>query len=199
MKDPMKPCSQHKPHLAWLALDTLEAARAEKLRAHLELCPGCRQYWADICALSRDHQRAAEALPDARAGEAFHRHLDRRIQAEAARPGLLRTFDRLWRGVDPMNLRFASAVAAVLVAALVMIWTSRPRPTARPADLAVTAALPHQTQSVALPPPTLLAYRVAPNRSPDALDDLVARQAAGSSFGAEALTIYAFRPADLDP
>lgn len=199
MKDTMKPCSQNKQHLTWLALDALDAERAEKLRAHLEVCPGCRQYWADICAISRGHERLAEALPEARAGETFHRRLDRRIQAEAARPGLLRTLDALWRVVGPMNPRFTSAAAAVLVAASVVIWTSRPRPTALPADLAVTAPITHRTESVALPPPTLSAYRVAPNRSPDALDELVARQSAGSSPSGDARTLYAFRRADVDP
>lgn len=199
MKDPMKPCSQNKKALVWLALDALEAERADSLRKHLEVCPGCREYWADLRALGREHQRAAETLPETPAGAAFHRRLQQRLEADASRPGLLQALDTFRRAFGSINLRFTGAAAAVLVAVLVLMWTSRERSVPRPASLTVTAPLPPRTESDALPPPTLSAYRVAPNRSPDALEELVARQAAGSSSAGDAPTIYAFRRSAVEP
>lgn len=199
MNDPMKPCSQHQKAIAWLVIDALDVARAGVVRKHLEACPACREYWADLRAIGREHQHAAENFPETPVGEAFHRRLEQRLEADDSRPGLLQALDTFRRAFDSIDLRFASAAAAVLAAALVLWWTTRQGPSPRPTEFTVTAPLLPRTESIALPPPTLSSYRVAPNRSPDALDELVARQAVGSSSAGAAATIYAFRRSELEP
>ena len=44
----MKPCVENRKPIALLAVNALEGPEASELRAHLELCSGCRKYLEEI-------------------------------------------------------------------------------------------------------------------------------------------------------
>ncbi len=55
----MKPCSNHRKLIAWLAVDALDDPQTRSLRAHLETCEGCRRYLAEISNVAQKLSAAA--------------------------------------------------------------------------------------------------------------------------------------------
>jgi anti-sigma factor RsiW len=196
MKDPMKPCSHNKEALAWLALDSLPSDDATRLRAHLDACAGCRRYWAELRVIVRNPQGAAEALTEARLGEAFYRRLQERIQADAARPALVRSLAAAWRRVSSIQAVSVTAAAAIVVAGLALLWLARP-PGAPSPQVPANPPLPER-QAAGSPPPTFSAYRLALNTSPDALEELLTRQAARCTSAGDAKALHAFRRTEVE-
>ena len=185
----MKPCAQNQKRIAWLAADTLDADAADELRAHLNICPGCRQYWRELTDICRDHSEAANDLPEVRPSLSFHERLARRIRQEETRRVPVSALEilRQWR-LDWRVAISAVALALIVIAALQRPGRYRevpkPAPTA-PQIAAARAAIDSQ--------PTFSSYRVAANTSIEALDELLTQQAAHRSWSAQALPVSATR------
>ena len=68
----MKPCFGNRKQLALLAIGGLTRGREITLRAHLEACPGCRAYLAEISGVA-GKLKAIEPSSEIRASDDFHR------------------------------------------------------------------------------------------------------------------------------
>ena len=80
----MKPCSNNRKLIAWLAVDALPASQAGELRAHIQDCPGCRRYLDEISSVAKSLS-TPELPPDIQASASFHGRIVRALAAEAAR------------------------------------------------------------------------------------------------------------------
>lgn len=195
----MKPCADQKKRIAWMALNVLNPEDARKLRAHLEGCPACGHYWREVSALCHEHASAAELLPEAPADETFHRRLRRRIAADEAQGA--------WQAFFPARparrgLTAAAAVVALLAlsVALALLWPTRQENGSLPRTSTSTSRIePSAMISPAAPqPPTLSTYRMALNRSFDALDELLAEQAFHTASSLQTMTFSALSRTDLE-
>jgi anti-sigma factor RsiW len=172
----MKPCPDQQKLIAWLALDSLDARSAQELRAHLETCPGCRHYFAEMSRLAGQIASAAPAEPLA-ASDAFHRQLMVKINAEATTPvwatilDSLRTIIFNWRVARPV----AAVLVALLVAGILVAIESRLRSPVRVHPPAQVVLAP-VTVAAVNPAPTIANYQQVASQSLEKLDDLLARQ-----------------------
>src|SRR5690349_14905194 len=92
----MKPCAKNQKALSWLAIGALGEREEAELRAHVENCPGCRRQFEQISRVAGELTAAAQAEPERKHSDLFHRQLTRRIQAEG-RGSLWSWFGGLWR------------------------------------------------------------------------------------------------------
>ena len=148
----MKVCANNRKPLAWLAIGALEEAQAGALRAHLEACPGCRDYLRQIERAARQ-LREAEAAPVAEPSPFFHQRLRHALREAPPRP----IFG--WRLALP-----------ALALAVVLLLTSRPlhvAPAPRPAPVASAEDMDM----------TILNYQIAADQSVEKLDRLLTEQA----------------------
>ena len=169
----MKPCSRNRKLLAWLALDELDARRAEALRAHIQTCEGCRCYLEELSAVMNQLD-AAETTPDMQASDAFHRRLVALLRSEQpASP-----WASLVAHFAAARLSWRVAVPVLGAAALVIVMLSileRQPAVHLPAPTVVQAGSAPVLTSV--PTPTIANYQRVANRSLEELDDLLTRQA----------------------
>lgn len=178
----MKPCAHHQKPLAWLALDVLDADSAAKLRVHLGVCAGCRQYWDEVSKLCREQAEASEAFPRIPADESFHRRLKQRIVSNPPRASWWRAMDGFVHGIV-LQTRQPLTLAAVLTVALAAALLRWDRPHQPPTPSPVTGSAPMRDHQTFDAPPTLAVYRTTANDSMEALDDLLSRQAAHGGVG----------------
>jgi hypothetical protein len=176
----MKPCTKNKKLIAWLALDELDAAPAQELRAHLKTCSACGQYWREISAVCQAHSAAGARLREVPASEPFHHNLVRRIKQDGAparsSPAreLLMRWLAGWRVVLPAGL-------CVLV--LLGIYHGSGRRPDAPRGLPATPVSGSGASGGGYLEPSLTWYGGAADISPEALDELLAKQALrGSSL-----------------
>ena len=81
----MKPCSNNRKLIAWLALGVLDAHQERSLRAHLETCQECRRYRDEISDVT-EKLAAVKVRSDVWASETFHQKLAGKLRAEASVP-----------------------------------------------------------------------------------------------------------------
>jgi anti-sigma factor RsiW len=189
----MKPCWKNRKLMAWLALDALDARRADQLRAHIETCDPCRRYLEELAAV-KEKLSAAEVSSDAEASESFHRKLVARLRAEqprslwevlAARVAAVRLN---WRVALPVS------VAAAVVIVLLAILARQPQ-VSHPAGINRQAVVPEGPRRDLSP--TVSNYQQAASRSPDELDDLLTAQARRPRSPAPIYTASVFASADV--
>ena len=77
----MKPCSNNRKLIAWLAVDDLDVHEERKLRSHLETCEGCRRYLDEISFVTQT-LAATKPNPDIQTSESFHRKVVDSLRAE---------------------------------------------------------------------------------------------------------------------
>jgi anti-sigma factor RsiW len=171
----MKPCSDNRKQLAWLAAGALDETQSRELRAHVETCAGCREYLSEMTVVT--HKLAASKItPEIQASEAFHQRVVRSVRA--VKPvTVLATLVVAIRG-GLLSWRLAVPVAALIVVLGFIEWNgsrqhkgevvSIPQPVAR---VVVTPRIENDL------PPTFSNYRMAANRSSESFDELLARQA----------------------
>jgi len=170
----MKACEQNKKSLSLFAIGDLGADEARQLQSHIQTCPGCREYFREISNLTGDLKAAGAATPQFETSAAFHRAWSRRIMSEA-QPGILAdVFALPWlRG---WNWSFvAPAAVAAMALTLVLLLPKHSH-----------QALPGQTRAVAAHTdmaPTFAAYHALANRSLEALDRELTREAAALPAG----------------
>lgn len=184
----MKPCPDKKNVITWLALDSLDAPSARELRTHLEICPGCRHYLAEMVRLAGQITAAAPAdhadhLPPS---EMFHHQVMLRIKAEAATP--------VWKAIlaslrpSSFSWRVALPGAAILAALLMVEIEFRPHSATGVLPPSPVASQPATVATVDLAP-TIAHYRQVASQSLEKLDDLLARE--GEQTGPPAQTCTA--------
>jgi anti-sigma factor RsiW len=174
----MKPCSRNRPFIAWLALGCLEARHERELRPHLETCEGCRDYLAQMSAVTKTLLKA-EAASEATPSSAFHRRLVTRLCEAESNSAWHKTVEFI-RSVFS-NPRFAFRMAAVLpvfaiigvAIALLFAHLHRPqKPQPAHEEVQVAAQVVGSKDFV----PTMLNYQMAANDSIDRFEDLLSRQ-----------------------
>jgi len=168
----MKPCSNNRKLIAWLAVDALDDPQTRSLRAHLETCEGCRRYLAEISNVARKLSAAATP-PDIQAAESFHQRVLSALRAEetgSAWETLLARFRATlltWRVVLP-------AVGATALAIIALSHVARRPAVPVPAPAVARAVLTPNAESNL--DPTLSNYHTVANRSLEQLDELLIRQ-----------------------
>jgi Putative zinc-finger len=181
----MNPCKQHKMNLALLAAGALDNAESRRLQQHLVECPGCRQYRQELLEICNEHSWAGENLAPLDASEEFHFRLEHRIRSREPAPQRTPTsFD--WRFALNWKIAISTAAAVALVLAVLQF---RPK-------TEVAESIPPISKPKAIRPagveskPSFLAYRLAANRSLEALDALLASEATKSSASSGTATAF---------
>jgi hypothetical protein len=168
----MNVCRRRRKEIALLALNATGGEPARELRSHLESCPGCCQYLAEISHVS-ERIRGAEAESGIEASPAFHRKFVAALRREEARPETLATIVQAllsrWRVSVPVSL-------VLLVTAVVLVWSSGKHqpPSSMPGDGSTRVASSGAAKDVE---PTISNYSAAANRSLEQFDELLTQQA----------------------
>ena len=166
----MKPCAAYRKPVALLAAAALSDAESGPIQEHLHTCPGCRAYLAQISAISADHSAAASALPAVEVRPRLYQRVAAAIRSSPTAPGA-------GGGMAWAMGRFqlAGVASLLFVAALGSLALLKPSPSTvvAPVKRVATLVPPAETGGT-----RLVAYRLALNRSPEALDQLLAAEAA---------------------
>lgn len=171
----MNPCASRRESVALLASGQTPDDEAVDLRIHLQSCSGCRDYYRQLVAVCEEHAAAAAQLPEARVPARLFQRVATRIRSESEpRP----TAEPLsgffgWRPV--LGWAALLAVLGLLVVPLFKAFKSS-------STVQVTSVRPPTPVAPAVSPtsthPSLLVYRRALNRSPEALEELLAEEVA---------------------
>jgi anti-sigma factor RsiW len=159
----MKPCSNYRKRIAWLALGALDSRDERELRDHLPTCPGCRNYLEEMSGVS-ENLSAYSISPDICASETFHQKLARRVKAPEARFRWAVLVPR-WKVALPVM----GAAAAVVTA---LLFVLRPPGGSSPSSSPVKSvtAMPRAERDL---PPTISNYEMIANRSLERLDEFL--------------------------
>lgn len=185
----MKPCPSHRESVALLACGALPLGEADELRRHLHECAGCGEYLRQLSAVCDDHTAAAHHLPDAEVSPRLRGRIAALIRADA--DGRLN--DSLFTGFTGWGRIAGVAALLALLVGSVMVFRKPPPP----APVAGTPAPP--PTRTANPPAAsvkLITYRLALNRSPEDLDELLSHEAARPAFNPP--TVFRVSLARLD-
>ena len=165
----MKPCFNKRKLIAWLAVDALDARAEDEVRAHLEICAGCRGYLAEI---SRVKERLAVAVPDSdiSVSASFHPAVLARLEKLPSAP-VWETVLAGWRA-HPVAWRVALPLAAVLLV-LIRIGTWEAPRSGKPGGVRVPMVAAEAGFDLT---PSIANYQQAISQSPDQLDALLTRQ-----------------------
>jgi hypothetical protein len=149
----MKVCATNRQPVALLAIGALDESQTEELRAHLQVCPGCRDYLAEIERVAKQLRRA-EAPPEIQPSPFFHRRVQRSLLVERPRPAFG------WRLAMP-----------VFVMAAILLWTLR-----QPSPVLVSARPPAPAMAANNSDMSILNYQNAADQSLDKLDRILTEQ-----------------------
>lgn len=178
----MNPCVSRRESVALLASGQCPERAAVELRHHLQSCSGCREYYRQLVAVCEEHAAAAAQLPEVRVPLRLYHRVATRIRSGSERrpSGMPRGGSIDWRPI--VGWAALLVVLGVLVLPLLKVFKSSP--TAQ-----VTSVPPPTPVARAAGPstihPSLLAYRLALNRSPEALEKLLAEEVAKPTSGPE--------------
>jgi len=168
----MKPCSNNRKLIAWLAVDALDDRQTRSLRAHLETCEGCRRYLAEISNVAQKLSAAA-APPDIHAAASFHQRVLGALRAQETASAWetlvagLRATLLTWRVVLPTVGATALAIVAL------SIFARRPVVPVPAPTFAQAVLTPNAKRNL---DPTIANYHTVANRSLEQLDELLIRQ-----------------------
>jgi len=168
----MKPCSNKRKHIAWLALDALNVRQAQDLRAHLETCAGCRRYLEEISTVTQK-LTAPEMKPAPRASASFHQSVVGRLRAEESRSAWAAPVANFWEAILNWRVALPAAGAAVIIVAVLSTSLWRPRVVL---PLPASATIVVAPNLINNPAPTIANYQMVANQSLEKLDELLTRQ-----------------------
>ncbi len=188
----MKPCSKNRKLIALLAADALPAAGTEPLRSHLQTCDGCRAYYEEISQVT---YRLATTVrpPEMQTSIFFHRRVLQGLRAAEA-PSVWEKLIALVRSAL-LDWRLAVPLAAVAVIA-VAVWLTYSPPAAVIKPNRTTAQIVPPPAPKSDPPPTISAYQSAARRSPEALDQMLMREAQRGLPSAPIYNAFTVLPGD---
>jgi anti-sigma factor RsiW len=169
----MNVCRRKRKEIVLLAVNAMAGEPARELRSHLESCPGCRQYLAEISNVS-ERIRGAEVENGTEASPAFHRKVVAALRGQKARPETLATTVQAllsrWRVSVPVSLVLLAA------AAVLMLRSGKHQPSSSmPDDRSVGAAV--SSGAAKDVEPTISNYSAVANRSLEQFDELLTQQA----------------------
>src|SRR6266567_5610661 len=121
----MKPCSNNRKPIAWLAIGALDARQERALRAHLETCEGCRSYLEEISTITQKLS-STEVRSDIQTSESFHQKVIGALRPPAMTspwPDLLATFRRPWPN---WRVALPAVSGAALLFAALSVFVQRP-------------------------------------------------------------------------
>ena len=176
-----------------MAAGALDAGRAAALHKHLEGCPGCRQYWESMCALSE--RLNFTELPSAELPQTFHARLVRRIHDDERAPPILiwlAAVRRLFSG-----RRLVMGTVAALAIAMV-IWVQNLGRDNKHTLVPVAVHTIGEAPTQRVMPPTLASYRLAANVSLENLDAVLATQVAPKRSTLETPMLSSLRARSLE-
>jgi Putative zinc-finger len=182
-----KPCLTKRKEIAWLALGELDAARAGRLRAHLEHCEGCRRYYEEIADVSGKLEML-ELSPEIQATGAFHNRLMGQLRASEPVPWWkrLRLFpDGFAFNWQPVVVMAFPVLFFVVLAVVGAIQLRSPEVPTRPPQAPLASPLDEKL------PPTLSNYYMVANQSLDKLDELLTKQGNRTAWAAPVYTASA--------
>ena len=158
--------------VALLAAEALVGAEAKQVGDHLRQCPTCRDYFFELSELCNTHRRAAAALPVV----AMRLNIYRQV-AQITRVQLASIWCKLLGEV--VSYRLVGAAGVVLLA---LSWGRLLHHRSSPMERVDARATVIRLPSPELSPigSKLMTYRLALNHSPEALDLLLSREAAGA-------------------
>ena len=182
----MKPCSNYRKRIAWLALGVLDSREERDVRAHLEMCPGCRNYLEEMSGVS-EKLSACRISPDICASETFHQKLAHRVKAEEtvsrwAVVAQLQAALPKWK----MALPVIGAAAAVVTALLLVV---RPPAGSSLAPIKSATAMPPAKRDLA---PTISNYQMIANHSLEKLDEVLTTEGNRNPPPAPVYTVSSF-------
>jgi len=166
----MKPCRKNRKPLTWLALEELDAPRAQTLREHLAMCEGCHQYLAEISSVTAKLS-AQEPVSYIKASATFHKKIAARLQDNEPNSAWEIAMANLTR----LSWRVATPAVAALLVVLVVVAIQRQQP-AIPSHCQLAAkiiASPDLPRDLS---PTFANYQRVANESPEKLDQLLTEQ-----------------------
>jgi len=168
----MKPCNKNRKRVAWLALGVLGPQEDEQVRAHLQSCSGCRDYFQELSVVS-EHLRKVRVDTAVESTDRFHRRVLGELKASSSEPSGRRPVRQdFWR-----RLRWRIAWPALGAAgALLVLLTFMPPGAIPPARDAHRPVASRGGARVDLEP-TIQNYQLAASRSMDKLDELLNLQA----------------------
>ena len=185
----MKTCARYRKSIALLAAASLAARETAEVKRHLEQCPSCRAYFQETSVLCERHSTAAHQLPAAEVAPRVYARVASAIRGRDPRnlPG---------SGI-PLWLRIASVATAVLMIAGWFALVHRPTPPTQIAgELTPEPERKGEPDTVSA---NLITYRLALNRSPEALDQLLDHEADRSTFPSEPSLRFSMAHSPLDP
>jgi hypothetical protein len=159
----MKPCSNYRKRIAWLALSALDSREERELRAHLPTCPACRNYLEEMSCVS-DKLSACRINPDIEASETFHQKLARRVKAQEAGSCWALPVSG-WKIALP-----AIGAAAAVLTALLLVLRPPVGSSPSPSPIKSVTAIPSARRDLA---PTISNYQMIANRSLERLDEVL--------------------------
>lgn len=174
----MKPCTRNRKSLALLAANALDAPAAGKLREHITVCPGCREYFTELSSLTSRLSQPQD-VSEIEASENFHQKLAGRIRVTNPLAGSATAYLRLlkWRILIP-----AAGIGVLAGIACGLFYN----PISITRKTIVKPAITSEAGAEDLSP-TFANYQNAANQSFDKLDSLLTRQA---REGSPAVPIY---------
>ncbi len=168
----MKPCRKYERQIVWLAAAALDDGEARRLTAHLETCPGCRTYLAEVSRVT-ERLTAGMANSEIQTSDRFQRELAARLQL-APRRSFGEILVDCFRAA-PLNWRVALPLTAALALAVVTFvhWWQPAKVTVPPRVQVQAASSSPADADLA---PTIGNYQMVASQSLDKLDDLLTRQ-----------------------
>jgi anti-sigma factor RsiW len=168
----MKPCSNNRKQITWLALGELDAADEKALREHLTSCDGCRRYFEEISGVTK---KLSAAEPDAKvqAPDFFHQRLTGKLRAAESRSVLEDVM--AWIARMTPGWRVALPGMAVVLLTVFVVVTKR-QPSADTVALPPAVQVVTTSSSVSDPAPTMGNYQMIAGQSLDKLDDLLTKE-----------------------
>ena len=168
----MKPCNKNRKRVAWLALGVLGPQEEEQVRAHLQSCSGCRDYFQELSAVS-EHLRNARVETAVESTDRFHRRVLGALQdSSSASSGPLQVRPDFW-GRLRWRIAWPALGAAAVLLMLVTLLHPGAIPPARDAHRPVASRGGPRLDLE----PTIQNYQLAASRSMDKLDELLNLQA----------------------
>src|SRR6266404_1943878 len=120
----MKPCSNKRKHIVWLAAGALDAREESAIRGHIEICEGCRSYLEEVSDITAK-LNAAEVRSDIQASERFHQRVVNSLRADEK--GWRASLAQLRAGLLNWRVALPVIVAAAVVIAGFSLFERRLR------------------------------------------------------------------------
>jgi len=183
----MKPCSNYRKRIAWLAVGVLDSREERELRAHLPTCSGCRNYLEEMSGVS-NKLSACRIDPDICVSETFHQKLAHRLKAEetASRWGVVVAQVQSALPRWKIALPVIGAAAAVVTALLLVV--RRPAGSSL-APIKSATAMPPAKRDLA---PTISNYQMIANHSLEKLDEVLTTEGNRNPPPAPVYTVSSF-------